>query len=156
MCGLVKTGQRKGTGTMMKYNSHKGFSLIELMIVVAIVGLLAAVAYPAYQDNARKSRRSDAMIALTRAAALQEKMYMDNNSYTNSINDIGGASSPDGHYTIALTNPGCSSTVGGVTYYSCFTLTATAVGAQVGDTDCATFTLTNTGQQGSTGGGTCW
>jgi type IV pilus assembly protein PilE len=56
-----------------KTASNKGFTLIEVMIVVAIVGILAAVAYPSYQDHVRKSRRAEAQSALMGLAAAMER-----------------------------------------------------------------------------------
>ncbi len=134
---------------------HSGFTLIELMIVIAIIAILASIAYPSYQDSVRKSRRADGKIALTRAAALQEKIYMDQNSYTSDITKVGGGASPDGYYTITVTGQdGCKTTVSGIDYYSCFTMTATAIGAQAGDTACTPLTLSNTGDTGTTSA--CW
>lgn len=147
----------------MNRRSTAGFTLIELMIVVVIVGILAAIAYPAYRSSVIKTRRSDAKVALTNAAALQEKWYMDHNSYaTNSdIDKLGGANSPEGYYTIAITNSGCSTIVGTKTVYSCFTATATptAQGGQSDDTTCATLTIDQDGVKGNTGSGSvadCW
>lgn len=129
----------------MRKHYHSGFTLIELMIVVAIIGILAAIAYPAYQDQMRKSRRSDAHAALTQAAALQERIYMDTNQYSSDIDDIGGNTSPEGYYTISVTNPGCT------TNYSCFTLTATP---NIADPDCPTVTLDEKGIKGPSTD--CW
>jgi type IV pilus assembly protein PilE len=61
----------------MKRIRTNGFTLIELMIVVVIIGILAGIAYPSYQNHMTQTRRSDAQIALTRIAALQEKFYSD-------------------------------------------------------------------------------
>ncbi len=58
---------------MNKPASPKGFTLIELMIVVAIIGILATIAYPSYQDQVRKSRRASAMIAVEEVAQAQER-----------------------------------------------------------------------------------
>ena len=140
----------------MKTDSNSGFTLIELLIVIVILSILVSVAYPSYRDSVIKTRRSDAKIALTQAAALQERYFTENNSYADDVDDIGGDGSdslvsPEGYYAITVANPSCGATV-----FSCFTLTATTTGVQSTDTDCATFTLAHTGQKGSTGGGTCW
>jgi len=115
-----------------------GFTLIELLIVVGIISVLAAVAYPAYQDSIQKSRRSDAKIALVQAAASQERWFSSNNAYTSNATNVGGSSSPEGFYSI---DP-----VGGALSY---TITATATGAQADDTNCNTFTITQTGAKTS-------
>lgn len=61
--------------------SQDGFTLIELMITVAIVGILAAIAYPSYQDSVQKSRRADAISVLTQAAQHMERCFTENNTY---------------------------------------------------------------------------
>ncbi|MFT6030172.1 MAG: type IV pilus assembly protein PilE, partial [Oleiphilaceae bacterium] len=58
---------------------------------------------------------------------------------------------PEGYYTLSVTNAGCSGPP-----FSCFTVTATAIGVQAADTDCATLSVNNLGQKMSTGGGKCW
>lgn len=68
-----------------------GFTLIELMIVVAVVGILAAIAYPSYKDYVLKSRRVDAKAALTEAAQRLEIFYARNGQYTTDMTDLGYA-----------------------------------------------------------------
>lgn len=139
--------------------NNKGFTLIELMIVVAIVAILAAIGYPSYQKSVLKSNRADGRVALQEAASRQERFYAEANTYssdlTKLVTNADGSSSPEGHYTISV-SLSCSRTVGGSTFYTCFDLTATAKGTQAKDTECATLTLAHTGKKGSTGGGTCW
>lgn len=60
---------------------QKGFTLIELMIVVAIVGILGAIAYPSYQDSVRKGRRAEARAALAELLQQQERYMTQNNTY---------------------------------------------------------------------------
>jgi type IV pilus assembly protein PilE len=134
----------------MKGSKQKGFSLIELMIAVAIVAILAAIAYPAYNDQVTKARRSDAHSALLNMSALMEHYYTENNTYVgaNSASDIGGsATSPEGHYNMTISN------VTATTY----TLTATPdpSGAQASDTTCGALTITSTNVKGPTPA-TCW
>lgn len=129
-------------------NKEGGITLIELMIVVAVVGILMSVAYPAYQGFVLESRRADGQIALTRAANLQERFFASNNSYSNTINDIGGNVSPDGFYQISVVASGSAAT-----YLSNYTLTATAVSPQDADADCPSFTLNHLGQQSPA---ECW
>jgi type IV pilus assembly protein PilE len=68
-----------GENLMLKRQG--GFTLIELMITVAVIGILAAIAFPSYQDSVRKSRRTDGKNALTQAVANMERYYTENNTY---------------------------------------------------------------------------
>lgn len=133
----------------MFHQRKAGFSLIELLIVVAIVAILASVAYGSYQNSIEKSRRSDAKDALARAAALQEKHYLQFKQYSNDMDDIGGNASREGNYQIssafAFGLDGCDDG-------QCYTLTATAQGAQADDTTCSTFTLDSLGRKASSDG----
>ncbi|MEY6434224.1 type IV pilin protein [Thioalkalicoccus limnaeus] len=133
----------------------RGFTLLELMIVVAIVGILAAIAYPSYQDHIRKARRADAQAALLELAQFMERHYTLNNSYlcpqeTGACKDRKNNQPPklpfdkspkDGdaeYYTLGFDgNPTANS----------FTLQATPKGAMAGD-PCGTLTITNTGVRG--------
>ena len=67
---------------------QRGFTLIELMIVVVILGVIAAFAIPSYQDHLRKSKRSDARAALSDLAARQEQYFLDNKTYTDTLTDL--------------------------------------------------------------------
>ena len=143
----------------MNVSKQNGFTLIEVMIAVVIIAILMSIALPAYQDSVRKSRRADATAELEKLAARQERWFTERNSYTNVLANLAGpgvTTSPNGHYRISMTNLDCLA--GGS--YSCFELTAAAVGDQAGDQKCATFTLNEIGRRGFTGtGGTardCW
>ncbi|MDT8399015.1 MAG: type IV pilin protein [Pseudomonadales bacterium] len=137
----------------------KGFTLIELMVVVAIIGLLAVVAIPGYRDSVRKSNRADAQIMLSRLATLEERYFFRSNQYTDDFADlVPGATSglplasDGGHYSIAL-----SLTGGG----SGWSMTATAVGNQAADSACASLTLNSLGNKtalnaGGTASSECW
>jgi len=145
----------------MSQNRTQGFSLIELVIVVVIVAILMAVALPAYQSQTQKTRRADAKVTLSRLVAAQERWYFINSKYSDTIADIGSATSDDTHYTISLTDNNAAT--GCTTANNCFLLTATAAsgGNQYGDTNCRTFTMDNTGVKvAKNSGGTvntkCW
>jgi type IV pilus assembly protein PilE len=139
--------------------SSKGFTLVELMIVIVIVAILAAIAVPGYTSQIRKSRRTEARNALLDAAAREERFYATNNSYSIASSDLGyGAAWPtsvgSGYYSL-----GAACTGGGKTACTDYTLTATAIGTQAKDTLCTTLTLTSVGAQTSTGtatAATCW
>ena len=132
--------------THRKKRPEGGFTLIELMIVVAIVAILAAIAYPSYTSYVEKARRADAKSALLDASQRLERCYTQNNTYVGC--PVAGTS-PDGFYAIAATAQAATA----------FTLTATPQNAQAGDTRCGTYTLQSTGARaasGSLGTDLCW
>ena len=67
----------------------RGITLLELMIVVMIVGVLAAIAYPNYRDAAARAKRNEAKAALLQIATNQERFYLNNNTYTNDMTQLG-------------------------------------------------------------------
>lgn len=138
----------------MRQNKEAGFTLIEVMIVVVIIGILAAIAYPSYQEQVRKSRRADATGVLTEAAQWLERFYTENGRYDQ---DRGGN---------AVVLPYTRAPIDGTQAYTVqlaavarnsFTVRAVPMGPQAGDR-CGTLTLTNTGAKGATGGAVadCW
>lgn len=124
----------------------RGYTITEILIVVAILGIIAAIGYPQYQNYVREARRADGHAALTRIAAQQERFFADNNIYTADLTDLGygGATtlSLDGHYLVASAVAGAS-----------FTLTATPQGNQTADTACPAMTLNSLGVKSPA---TCW
>lgn len=129
----------------------RGFTLIELMIVVAIIAIIAAVAYPSYTNFVMRSRRADGRELLMRIGAAQERFYTNNNRYTSNLADLSlGGASEQGFYQ--LQGPVVGAT--GQTY----TLTAAPQGPQAIDR-CGNLTLNNLGARGMSGNetnGKCW
>jgi type IV pilus assembly protein PilE len=120
-----------------------GFTLIEMMIVVALIAILAAIVLPSYQDSVRKARRMDARGALTNIAQLMERYNTEKNTYLNATlgsaaTDLYPAVSENQHYTLALSGLGAST----------FTITATPAGGQASD-PCGTYTLNQAGTRGA-------
>jgi type IV pilus assembly protein PilE len=111
-----------------------GFTLIELMITVAIVGVLAAIAYPSYQIYILKSRRADAMAALSQAQTSIERCYAANFSYQiPNVCPAPPSTSPKGYYTITAVSTGTT-----------YTLTATVAGSQIADKTCSQMMIDQT------------
>ena len=150
-CPLEETRRRLSLKQRPLKHS-RGFSLIELMVVVLIVGILAGIAVPSYLSSIRQSRRTDAKAALLDLAAREERYFATNNgAYTSTLSNLGYSSNivGNGYYQVAVT----SVTTGTTTQAAAFTLTATpAPGSpQLKDAPCTSFTLTNTGVQGAGG-----
>jgi len=138
---------------MKNKNVQKGFTLIEVMIVVAILGIISAIALPSYTKYVEKSRRTDAKVELLKIAQLQESFFAQNLSYAENLATLGlvGTTvfSGDGHYVVTMLAPqpaGCSA--GGT---ACVTFEVTAEppakGAQYGDDACAGFKIDNVGRK---------
>ena len=136
-----------------------GFTLLEVMIVAAIIGILAAIAFPSYQDSIQKSRRSDAYESLLDCASAQARYFTREtpSSYLSPATAESetlcgwngtGFVSQEGFYSLAVTNTGCPAvTVGSTSVFSCFQLTATAQGPQLADENCRAFSVDERGNQ---------
>ncbi len=134
----------------MNKKGNAGFTLVELMIVVAVVALLSAVAVPTYQTSVRKARRADARAALATTAQMMERYATEQGAAgyrTATLSDGGGptvvakASSDNGYYQLSFTNLTATA----------YTMRAVPQGGQVDD-GCATFTLDERGVRGVSGG----
>lgn len=137
----------------------RGFTLVELMIVVVIIAILAAIAIPAYGRYAYRAHRVDGQELLLRIANAQERYYATNNQYgdlsgTSGLGYADPAISEKSYYSVAVTFPSGSS--------SSFLATATPINAQAADV-CGTLTIDNTGNKlpatsdaASNSNGSCW
>ena len=128
--------------------SQKGFSLIELMIAVAVIGILAAVAYPAYQDYVIRSKRGDAITALTDLRIAQEKFRANNIEFASAANNVGGTDysvSPGGYWDVEILTSDSAN----------FTARATNKSPH-SDPDCSSFYVNRSGASYASASAYCW
>lgn len=127
--------------TLLRRRPRRGFTLIEAMIVVAVVAILAAVALPSFMDSIRKGRRSDAFAAISQVQQAQERWRANHASYADQLStappDGLGLNATTDYYTIALSDVGAAG----------YTVTASARSGttQAGDSACQKLVLTLTG-----------
>ena len=132
----------------------RGFTIIELLIVVAIIGILFGIALPSYEAYVLRAHRADAQGILLDIAAREERFLAQNNSYTALISPanglgLGTTTSDEGYYNLTVGAGGTGSIL------TSYLVTATATGGQTSDTDCLTVTYSSAGVKGGTTGN-CW
>ena len=146
----------------MKATPSRGFSLIELMIAVAILGIITTLAVNSYQSSVRKARRADAKADLMELAQLLERNYTETNSFATNVSGnpvaLSFTQSPQEgtavYYNLKFSN-GATDSPDAQSYV----LWAVPSGPQEKDTRCMTLTLDHTGKKEKTGDGTvseCW
>ena len=131
----------------------RGVTLMELLVVVTIIGILVAIAYPGYQSQMQKTRRADGKAELLDQAQRLERCFTRFNTYAAATCPaaaalVGGVASPDQWYLVTDAAPAANS----------YSLVATPQGAQTSDTQCANLTLDNRGARNATGTlpANCW
>lgn len=157
----IEIRQLAAVALQRQISSQRGFSLLEMLVVVMIIGILAAVAYPSYQNYIIRSARTEGFALLNDAAARQERFFAQNNSYVTDQDEIGDLGMPNTSGTTVMSTTGLYSLgVSEVEDDGGFTLTATRSGVQVRDTECGNLTLDATGQRGVSVAGAdvdeCW
>lgn len=129
---------------------QQGFSLLEVTITLAIVGILAATAYHSYASYILWARRRDGQVALLDLTTRLERFFTENNTYVGATlaNLNAGTTSPEGHYSLQITSTATNS----------FSVSATPLGTQASqDAACGTLIFNSLGQKTSSGPSTdCW
>ena len=141
---------RESVRSLRFTRSERGFSLPELMIVLVVAAILAAIAFPSYQDQVRKGRRAAATAALIDATSRQEQFFLDNKTYTTTIAAGGlnmSTATEDGTYTLSVDAPS-----GACLLDRCYLVRATPQGPQASD-DCGPLTLNSERVKTPSG---CW
>ena len=140
--------RQKGNSMMKKTG---GFTLIELMIVLAVLSIIVAVGYPSYQEHVKKSRRAEGMGQLLELADRMERAYSDSGTYPTDISEVFVATTTGGLYSLSIV------TANNISFI--VSATPTSIKNQ-NDDKCHTFTLSSLGEKSVSGGslGTtaCW
>lgn len=129
----------------------RGVTLVELMIVILVLGILVTIAYPNYRQYAARAKRTEARAALLQIATNQERFYLQNNTYTNNLANLGfppGAcyQTSSGSYSVCIPNANAND----------FTATATYLNADNEAGVCASFSIDGRGAKTSQPEPDCW
>ena len=133
---------------------QRGITLIELMIVVVVISILAAVAYPNYQEFVARAKRNEARAALLMLATNQERFFLNNNTFTADVREL-GFDSDDGGLTSITENDYYTVRVTAATA-SNFTATATYRFDGPEKSRCEVFTINGRGAKSSSPYDNCW
>lgn len=129
-----------------------GMTLVELLIVVLVVSILAAVSYPNYRDYVARAKRNEAKAALLKIASNQERVYLQTGSFTEDLTQLGFGSDPydteSDTYTVDI--------VAGSADAAGYTAVATYKGSDAEKDKCKTFTINEAGVKGSAPYNGCW
>lgn len=147
---------------MTSRKKQHGVTLIELMVVAAIIAIISAFAYPSYERYVVRAKRTVAQNALLQVADRQQQFFMDNKRFAADLTNLGYTANPfvvdddgaatvvgdaDAVYSLSLTNVTATT----------WTATAAPLNGQLSrDTSCGSLTLTQAGTKDSSGGGECW
>lgn len=130
---------------------YSGFTLIEVMITVVIVGILASIAYPSYTKFVGKGARADALAGLMNVANRQEQYYLDHKTFTKNMKRLGLSVDSDGYFVVENGYYKIEATTANANQY---TIEAKANDVQrARDTDCSSITITSDGEKAPT---ECW
>ena len=140
-----------------------GFTLIEILIVMALIGIIAAIAIPSYSNGVMKSKRQIGKAELMKVISRQEQFFVNNKSYATDLTNLGYSTNP-----YFIDDQG-NEIAAGTSIYQVSLIAPTATGfsvrvtpqnAQTSDTQCASMEITSTGQKSIVGGAgtvaTCW
>jgi type IV pilus assembly protein PilE len=125
---------------------NRGFSLIELLIAIVVVGVLAAIALPAYTSQMRKSARAEAQSVMTTAAGNQQQYLLNRRAYASSFGALNVTVPADLNGKYTFTAAAVLAADGPPPTPPTFTLTATAIGAQASDV-CPTLVIDSAGNR---------
>ena len=129
----------------------RGVTLTELMIVIVVLGILTSIAYPSYRQYAARAKRTEAKSALLQIATMQERFYLQNNTYTADLTSLGfpiGANFLTDSESYVI-NVGAADAAN-------FSATATYQNADAEAGKCATFSIDGRGTKTSTPSADCW
>ena len=144
------------------YTRQRGVTLIELMIVAAIVAIIFAFAYPSYERYIVRSKRAVAQNALLQVADRQQQFFMDNKRFAADLTNLGYTANPfviddEGAATVAGDSAAVYSLALSNVTATTWTVTAAPLNGQLSrDTTCGSLTLTQAGVKSSSAGGNCW
>lgn len=131
-----------------------GFTLIELMITVTIIGIVAAIAYPSYNQHIQRTHRLEGKAMLAQAIADQERYFSFNNTYAPNTTTLGYPANPaiseHNYYSLAV-----DVATGSCPIDTCCSMTITAINAQALDAQCISMTQASTGRKSATNAD-CW